>query len=86
MAKTDRQKFNALIKRHDAIVRETGERFYALGVEAPRGHIWSGSQLHELIAEQAHGEPRSKIYEDFVERMASGIEICATEDCEWCER
>lgn len=52
-------------------------------IEAPSGHVWKGTDLHELV-DTAY-RPWKPDYADLLDRIKYGVESCpfgAT--CEWC--
>jgi hypothetical protein len=56
--------------------------FHECAIEAPKGHVWSGSDLHELVSDAY--VPWKPDYKDLVERMNYGVRPCDDPECEWC--
>jgi hypothetical protein len=82
--KATRGAVEARVLELGATLVESGVRHYEALIEAPTGHVWRGSDLHELVIEQAEGEPRSRVWTDAMERMALGVEPCTNGACDWC--
>jgi hypothetical protein len=54
-----------------------------LSLEAPSGHVFSGTQTHEVIADYKTSV-KSEAYKSLLDDIRNGIEKCEIPDCEWC--
>lgn len=80
----ERAKVRALAAKLGAtVVEENGPHTYDIMIEAPKGHHWKDSGLHELVGQCYCGPwTYSGEWADALGRMEPGIEPCNA-DCEW---
>lgn len=72
--------------RKDRGTQFRSELHHEIVIEAPFGHIWSGTDIHERVIVGDVNAPLAALYPIAIEDMAAGIEPCTDNECEWCGR
>lgn len=52
---------------------------------APKGHIWTGPETHEVQINYKRGWKMGEVYSALLDDISSGVSACENENCEWCE-
>jgi hypothetical protein len=81
---TIKAKFDKRVQELGAIVQIGGGRYWTLCLEAPKGKIWTGVDVHEVVHEQDHFTTRDEIYQNALEDMRMGVRDCEDAECDWC--
>lgn len=78
-----RQKAQALAKKLGATIDSDGKE---VNVEAPAGHTWGNSDLHELVNSPWGLQTKGDVWREAFERMQAGVKPCQNRpNCEWCD-
>ena len=84
---TIKQKFDALVKQHNATIdRQEGEITITLLIDLPHGKVWAcDSSLHTLVGFSYRGKgAMNYIYEDLIDHMSYGSADCTNKNCDVC--
>ena len=71
--------------RADRGTRFRSQLHHEIVIEAPVGHVWSGTDVHERVLVAETNAPLASLYPLAMDDMAAGVEPCTDEGCEWCE-
>lgn len=81
---TLQQKAEARAKELGVTLEISGGRYTELLVQAPKGRVFVGSQLHEAVLEK-NAFFSGNIWKAAIEEMAMGLEDCSEKGCDWCD-
>lgn len=82
-----RKQFETELARHQGATLDLDCVDFSFTVDAPSGRIWSDNRGHCLVEEHSNesGESFKRIaYDNLIERMRFGTEVCDTPECDAC--
>lgn len=83
-----KKKFDALLKKHGAIIDAEMLSADVLQVDAPKGKVFTGNGCHTIVVQYRNYVGQSWIQEARAELAVTldyGTENCEREDCDICQ-
>ncbi len=81
---TTKQKVYAKAKELGIEINETGERYRAIELIAPKGKKFAGFDLHICVSEQDDWTTAAQLWQNVWEDIRMGLSECEDADCEVC--